>query len=203
MPILHSWEARPRTRPQRPSFSASLTRIAITRLTSLGMSSSTDASRTRRSCTACKRPSTRGTTASWQACSPTCHHGEPGCSPGSSRHSVARATAQAIHGNRPASRSWNLRPPGGAAGPRGSTFPRARTALTSGRPGTPGQARPADQARAMGPPRSTGRVVPAPGRRLLPAGQRRPLHHRAYPRLRSPPDRLVGIPAARRAGARP
>ena len=40
-----------------------------------------------------------------------------------------------------------------------------------------------------------------PGAARLPAGQRGPVHHRADPRLRPLPDRLVGVPDARPAGA--
>jgi oligopeptide/dipeptide ABC transporter ATP-binding protein len=52
MPILHSWEARRRTRLQRPSTCAPPTRSAIAPSARSGKSSSRDGSHTRRSCSA-------------------------------------------------------------------------------------------------------------------------------------------------------
>ena len=64
MPILHSWEGRRRTRPQRPSTCAPPTRSAIVPLAHSGRSSSRAGSHTRRSCSACRAPSARGTAVS-------------------------------------------------------------------------------------------------------------------------------------------
>ena len=119
MPILHSWEGRRRTRPPRPNSSVSPTRIATTRSTSSGMSSSRAVSRTRRLCTVCRPLWPRGTAASWRSCSPTCRPGGPApqsCSPGSRPPFGATAAARLTRrptGISPGPRPRGPRPRGG------------------------------------------------------------------------------------------
>ena len=106
------------------------------------------------------------------------------------RKLLARIRA-ALRGEDPAARE---RPAGRGSGYPGGPAGR-RTPVRAGAAGNSlGAARPCE------PRAAAARRRRGPGAAVLPAGQRGPVHHRADPRLRSVPDRPVGVPDARPAG---